>query len=173
MRQPAIFIVIAAVAGITGCASLQSSDNLLGVITPYRIEVVQGNALTREQVAQVKPGMTRTQVRDILGSPLLADVFHADRWDYMFTIRRQGAEPQRRSVVARFEGDRLKSLDAGELPSEREFVAAISTAKPGPVPKLELSEAERNALPVPPRPPADAASAPAGAPRDYPPLEAR
>lgn len=159
---------------MAGCSSLQSSDSLLGVITPYRIEVVQGNALTREQVAQVKPGMTRTQVRDILGSPLLVDIFHAERWDYMFTIRRQGAEPQRRSVVARFDGEVLKSIDAGDdLPSEREFVAAISTAKPGPVPKLELTEAERNALPVPPPRAAEAASAPAGPVREYPPLEPR
>lgn len=169
MRLPAIFVLAA--GAVAGCSSLQSSDNLLGVITPYRIEVVQGNALTREQVAQVKPGMNRNQVRDILGSPLLADIFHNDRWDYMFTIRRQGADPQRRSVVVLFEGDQLKSIDAGELPSEREFIAAISTAEPGRVPKLELTEAERSALPVPPRPVNDAASAPAGAPREYPPLE--
>jgi outer membrane protein assembly factor BamE len=104
-------------AGLSGCSSLQSSDNVLGVITPYRIEVVQGNVLTREQVGQVKPGMPRTQVRDLLGSPLLTDIFHADRWDYVFTIRRQGTEPQRRSVVLFFDGDRLKSIEAGELPS--------------------------------------------------------
>ena len=78
---------------------------------------MQGNALTKEQVALVKPGMTRAQVRDVLGSPLLTDIFHTDRWDYVFTIRRQGAEPQRRSVVVRFDGEVLKSVDtSGELP---------------------------------------------------------
>jgi outer membrane protein assembly factor BamE len=69
-------------------------------VTPYRIEIVQGNVVTRSRPARVKPGMTRAQVRDMLGSPLLTDPFHADRWDYVFTIRRQGTEPQRRSIVA-------------------------------------------------------------------------
>jgi outer membrane protein assembly factor BamE len=80
-----------AVLLLGGCQALQSSDNFLGFITPYRVEVVQGNVLTKEQVALVKPGLNKVQVRDILGSPLLTDVFHADRWDYAFTIRRQGA----------------------------------------------------------------------------------
>ena len=90
----------AAIALLGGCASqLQTSETLFGLITPYRIDIVQGNVVTQEQIERVKPGMNRRQVRDVLGSPLLTDVFHADRWDYLFTIRRQGAEPQRRSVV--------------------------------------------------------------------------
>ena len=88
------FCLLAGVAALAGCQSLQSSDNIFGVITPYRLEVVQGNVITKEQVAAIKPGMSRTQVRDVLGSPLLSDLFHNDRWDYVFTIRRQGAAPQ-------------------------------------------------------------------------------
>jgi outer membrane protein assembly factor BamE len=155
------------------CSSLQSSDNFLGFITPYRVEVVQGNVLTREQVALVKPGQTRAQVRDVLGSPLLTDTFHADRWDYVFTIRRQGAEPQQRKVLVLFEGDRLKSISAQDLPSEREFVASIDTFKSrGKAPPLALTPEEIKALPVPPKP-EPAASAPAGPQRTYPPLEPR
>jgi outer membrane protein assembly factor BamE len=172
MRRTAFVLLACGTAA--GCTSLQSSDNLLGVITPYRIEVVQGNVLTREQAAQVRPGMSRAQVRDALGSPLLTDIFHADRWDYVFTIRRQGAEPQRRSVTVRFDGDVLKSIEGADaLPSEREFVASITTAKTARVPKLEMTDAERAALPAPPPRPAEAASAPLGAAREYPPLEAR
>jgi outer membrane protein assembly factor BamE len=158
---------------LAGCSSLQSSDNFLGFITPYRVEVVQGNVLTKEQVALVKPGQSRLQVRDILGSPLLTDVFHTDRWDYVFTIRRQGAEPQQRKVVVLFEGDTLKSISATDLPSEREFVASIDTAKvSGKVPPLTLTPEEIKALPVPPKP-EPAASAPEGPARTYPPLEPR
>jgi outer membrane protein assembly factor BamE len=158
--------------GLAGCASLQSSDSFLGVLTPYRVEVVQGNVLTREQIEAVKPGMTRAQVRDLLGSPLLADAFHADRWDYVFTIKRQGAEPQRRSVVVLFEGDRLKAVQAPELPSEREFVASISTAKSRDTPPtLELTEEQRRALPIPARPEPEPTAAPLGPQRTYPPLE--
>jgi outer membrane protein assembly factor BamE len=156
----------------TGCGSLQSSDNFLGVVTPYRIEVVQGNVVTKEQAEAVKPGMSRTQVRDILGSPLLADAFHADRWDYVFTIRRQGAEPQLRRIVARFDGETLKSLDtSSELPAERDFVASIDTFKTSrQSPPLALSEEQVKALPVPPKPPA-AVAEPIGPTRSFPPLE--
>jgi outer membrane protein assembly factor BamE len=158
---------------LSACSSLQSSDNFLGFITPYRVEVVQGNVLTKEQVALVKPGQTRAQVRDVLGSPLLTDTFHADRWDYVFTIRRQGAEPQQRKVLVLFEGDKLKSISAQDLPSERDFVASIHTAKSsGKVPALALTPEEIKALPVPPKPQA-AASAPEGPQRSYPPLEPR
>ncbi len=162
-----------ALTGLGACSSLQSSDNFLGFITPYRVEVVQGNVLTKEQVALVKPGQTRSQVRDVLGSPLLTDTFHADRWDYVFTIRRQGAAPQQRKVVALFEGEKLKSIDAPELPSEREFVASIDTFKSSKkAPPLALTPDEIKALPIPPKP-EQAASAPEGPLRTYPPLEPR
>lgn len=154
-----------------------SGDKVLGVLTPYRVEVVQGNVLTKEMVARVKPGMPKAQVRDLLGSPLLTDVFHESRWDYPFTIRRQGAAPQQRLVVAEFEGDRLKALTVpDDLPTEKEFVASVNTFKPdSKTPKLELTEAERAALP-PPKKSTEAAPTAAAegiAPgRSYPPLDA-
>ncbi|HEY6133337.1 MAG TPA: outer membrane protein assembly factor BamE [Rubrivivax sp.] len=168
--------VTAFVALASGCAAARerSTDSFFGLITPYRIDIVQGNAITSEQVALVKPGMTRSQVRDILGSPMLTDLFHANRWDYIFSIRRQGTEPQRRSVVAHFEGDRLVRLDAPEsLPSENEFVAAIvPVQRSGAQRPLELTEEQRKALPVPVKkdlPPPEVT----GAVRAYPPLETR
>jgi outer membrane protein assembly factor BamE len=169
MRATSVFLCSAALA-LGGCESLQNTDSLFGVITPYRIDIVQGNAITKEQIALIKPGTTRLQVREVLGTPMVADPFHADRWDYIFTLRRQGAQPQRRSVVVRFDGDAVKSVDAPELPSEREFVASISRFRDIRQPKLELSEEERAALPLPPKreaPPAE----PVGPVRDYPPLE--
>lgn len=154
------------------CSSLQSSDNFLGVITPYRVEVVQGNVVTKEQAALIKPGMSRSQVRDLLGSPLLTDVFHADRWDYVFTIRRQGAEPQQRNVMVLFQEDKVSKFEAAELPSEREFVNSIDVAKTGRVPVLELTDEQIKALPVPPKSEATLAdAAPQGPARSYPPLE--
>jgi outer membrane protein assembly factor BamE len=159
---------------LAGCQSLQSSDNFLGVVTPYRVEVVQGNVVTKEQAALIKPGMSRAQVRDVLGSPLLMDAFHADRWDYVFTIRRQGTEPQLRRVVVLFDGERLKQMDTGgELPAEREFVAAIDTFKTARnAPALALTEEEVKALPRPSPKPAAEPEPPAVA-RTYPPLEPR
>jgi outer membrane protein assembly factor BamE len=157
------FLVGAALLVLGGCASVR----------PYRIEVVQGNVLTQEQIALVQPGMDKAQVREALGSPLLADIFHANRWDYVFTIDRQGAPAQQRRVVAWFEGEQLKQLEgASDLPSERDFVGSIDTFKlPRTTLPLTLTDAQRSALP------ANAASAPqapvppAAAPRSYPPLE--
>lgn len=156
---------------LAGCDSLQRTDSFMGFITPYRIDIVQGNAITKEQAALIRPGMTRLQVRDVLGSPLLADPFHASRWDYLFTLRRPGTEPQRRSVVVLFDGDRVKSIQAADLPSERDFVASLSRYKDPRAPRLELDEQERAALPPPVRREAPAPE-PIGPVRTYPPLEA-
>jgi outer membrane protein assembly factor BamE len=159
---------------LTACGVSPTADRWLGLVTPYRMDIVQGNAITREQVAAVRPGMSKAQVRDILGSPMISDTFNASRWDYAFTIRRQGAEPQRRHVVATFEGDRLKSLSEAEVPSEREFVALIADSRRKIEPRvLELTEEQRKALPPPVRREAatPAATAASGPPRSFPPLE--
>lgn len=171
-RRAGFTATLSACAWFVGCESLQSSDNFLGVITPYRVEVVQGNVITKEQAALIKPGMNQAQVRDLLGTPLLTDLFHASRWDYVFTIKRQGAQPQLRKVVAMFAGDKLERLDTdGELPSEREFVASIDTFKTSRDAKgLALSADELKALPVPPKPAALPVEA-SGPTRSYPPLE--
>ncbi len=172
-RRPSLLLCALAPAALllSGCEALQRTDSLFGLITPYRIDIVQGNAITKEQAALIKPGLARVQVREILGTPLVADPFHAARWDYIFTLRRPGTEPQRRAVVVFFDGDVVKSIEAPELPSEREFVASISRFKNLREPKLQLSDEERAALPAPPKreaPPAE----PMGPVRDYPPLEA-
>lgn len=176
-----------AVAALGGCASVQQVTERADVLgrevaarlKPYRIEIVQGNVITSEQAQAVRPGMTRQQVRAVLGSPMLADPFHADRWDYIFTIRREGTPAQRRSVVAWFRGDVLDRLDAPEdLPSESAFVAAIDPVRPSreAPPVLELTPEQRDALaarsasvntPAAPSPPA------AQPRREFPPLEPR
>ena len=168
---------LALLLALGGCSMLPAlpkltpGESFLGLITPYRMDIVQGNVVTKEQVALIKPGMPRAQVRDILGSPMLTDLFHADRWDYVFTIRRPGTEPQRRAVVAYFKGDALDRLEAPELPGEREFVASISRPMPTSKPTLlELSDEQKKALPVPPKVVAEPV-APMGASRSFPPLE--
>ncbi len=170
-RIPFVLVTLSLGLAMSGCESLQRTDSFLGFITPYRIDIVQGNVITQEQAALLKPGLSRLQVRDLLGTPLVADPFHAQRWDYIFTLRRPGAEAQRRSVVVEFEGDVVSKFTAPELPSERDFVAAISRIKDPRAPKLELSDEERKALPPPVRR-EQPAPEPMGPVRDYPPLEA-
>jgi len=163
---------VVATLALGACASAfrESDNSLLGLITPYRIEIVQGNVVTQEQASRLREGMNRLQVRDILGTPLLADPFHAERWDYLFTIRRQGAAPQRRSIIVHFDGDRVSRFELPELPSEKDFVASITPPREFEPRKLALTDEERAALPVPPpieRPEAE----PSGPVRSYPPLE--
>ena len=163
---------VGATAGLAGCEMLVSKERLTSFVKPYSVEVVQGNVLTKELIARVQIGMPRAQVRDLLGSPLLTDVFHGDRWDYVFTIRRRGTEPQRRSVVLMFDGDRLISIDTGgELPAEEAFVASIDSASAGgKPPSLALSADEVQSLKPPPKEAVVASpTVPPG--RVYPPLE--
>jgi outer membrane protein assembly factor BamE len=160
---------------VAGCSSAPTSwrnpETLFGLLTPYKADVVQGNVVTQEVLALVQPGLGRMQVRELLGTPLLADPFHADRWDYVFTIRRQGVPDQKRAVTVFFDGDVVKKLDAGEMPSERDFVASIdrpvTSSKEAP---KDLSPEQIAALPVP-APVEATAAQPQGAAREYPPLE--
>ncbi len=162
---------------LAGCGTRnQSTDSFLGFITPYRIDIVQGNAVTKEQASAVRPGMSREQVQSILGTPMLADPFHADRWDYIFSIRRPGTAVQRRVVVAEFNKagtlERLQAPD--DLPNEAEFVASIVPVRKISPPELELTDTQRQALPAPaPRRAETKSVAPQGVARTYPPLEPR
>lgn len=70
-----------------GCVWLSACSYVPHIITEYRIDVQQGNVLTQEMVSQLKPGQTREQVRFILGTPMLADVFHDQRWDYIYRFQ--------------------------------------------------------------------------------------
>lgn len=127
---------------LSACGSVDGASNrLVNVITPYKIDIVQGNFVSREQAAALKEGMSRTQVRDILGTPLLTSIFHADRWDYVFTFKRQGVASQARRVTVFFKDDVLAKIEADALPSEAEFVASLDSGrKSGKVPVLEMSE---------------------------------
>lgn len=153
------------------CGSLNDgSHRIVNVVTPYKMDIVQGNFVSREQAAALRPGMSRDQVRDILGTPLLTSLFHADRWDYVFTFKRQGVAPQARKVTVFFNGAVLDHVDADELPTEAEFVASVVTgAKSTTVPVLELSEEALQQLPRPVK--ASEAKPLPPLPASYPPLE--
>src|SRR5262245_42076064 len=78
-------LAVAAVLGTSGCSSWNPDSpqtrRLISYVVPYKADIVQGNVITTEQISQVKPGMTKLQVREILGTPLVTDPFHAQRWD--------------------------------------------------------------------------------------------
>ncbi|NBX55029.1 MAG: outer membrane protein assembly factor BamE [Betaproteobacteria bacterium] len=158
--------------GLSGCETAnRTAERTITALTPYRFDVVQGNFVSKEQVQLLQKGMNRRQVRDILGTPLVASVFHANRWDYAFTLRRQGAQPQQRKLSVFFEGDALLRYEADDLPTEAEFAARIDNRRIDiKVPKLEASEAELSKFkPKSPAAPPPSNDAPVS--MSYPPLE--
>lgn len=83
-----------------------------GILEPYRIDIQQGNFVSQEMVAQLKPGMSKEQVRFVLGTPLVNDIFHGDRWDYVYTLDRRGTPRQQRRLAVFFEDGKLARLDS-------------------------------------------------------------
>ncbi len=157
---------------LTGCGSLGTSTNrALTMVSPYRLEVVQGNFVSKEQVAALKPGMTRNQVRDILGTSLLVSIFHSNRWDYVFTLHRQGVDIQSRRLSVFFNGDVMDRIEGDEMPSEAEFIAQLeSNRKLGKVPLLQ-ADAEGLKKFAPATSPAVNPPPPSALSDNYPPLE--
>ena len=164
------------VAGLAGCGNFNSaSRSIVGMVSPYKIDVLQGNFVSSEQVAALKPGMPRSQVRDILGTPLLTDVFHSNRWDYVFTYKRGNADPVSRRLTVFFAGDALDRFQSDEMPTEAEFVATLESGrKPGKAPLLEAAEEKLEKFapraPLPGPSPADPVQS-TPLPSSYPPLE--
>lgn len=168
-----------ACAVLASCSSSSGSAiNPVNWITPYKIDVIQGNFVSREQVELLKPGLSREQVKGLLGTPLLASLFHADRWDYVFTLKRQGVEPQSYKYTVFFKDDQLVRFEGDTMPTEAEFISSLdSRRKLGKVPVLEATEEQLRAAEKTSAPRPDAGAAPAdGAPAAaqttvYPPLE--
>ena len=98
-------------------AACSTTPQITSYLSPYRIDVRQGNFVTQEMVAQLKPGLTREQVRFILGSPLVADMFHVDRWDYVYRFQPGQGEAQQRRLVVFFQDNKLTRV-AGDVVAE-------------------------------------------------------
>ena len=133
----------AAPAGATGSdLQVTQARPFLGFLRPYRPDIQQGNFISREMVSQLKEGMTREQVRFVLGTPLLTDVFHNERWDYPFRMAKGNGEMTVSRLTLTFSGDKLARIEGGDLPTEADYLSRISgtpprkskTESPGPQP---------------------------------------
>lgn len=167
--MPMALAAVTVALALSGCGAFQGVH--ADTFKPYVPEVVQGNVVSREQRGYLRQGLTRAQVRDVLGTPLVTSLFHADRWDYAFTIRRQGVPPQQFHLSVFFQGDVLSRVEGDELPSEVEFVQRLSRpGKPAQPPVLQATEAQLSQYPATPKAPAAAAPS-VSLPISYPPLE--
>lgn len=132
MRFTRSGLVMAAIGGallVTGCTSAVDNTQrawMNKVFRPYVPDVVQGNFISSEQYAKLQLGQSREQVRQILGTPLLASYFHANRWDYVFEFKRANqVMGKERRVTVFFEGDKLVKFQGDALPTDVELVAEI------------------------------------------------
>jgi outer membrane protein assembly factor BamE len=121
-------------------------QKFLWVFSPYRPDIQQGNFVSQEMLQQLKVGQTRDQVKFVLGTPLLQDAFHADRWDYPFYLARGNGELTTSRVTVFFKDNKVDHFDGGNLPTEREYIQrllGITNYEPRD-PQDDLDEMKRN-----------------------------
>jgi outer membrane protein assembly factor BamE len=99
------------------CASCGTA---LPSIKPYKLDVQQGNVVTSKMLLQLRPGMTKSQVRFIMGTPLVQDSFHGNRWDYVYQMREKGKITDQRRVILDFDGEALKTVRGDVIPQGAE-----------------------------------------------------
>ncbi len=131
-------------------AACSSAPDITSRLTPYRIDVRQGNYVTQEMVAQLKPGLSKDQVRFILGTPLVTDLFHADRWDYVYRFQPGHGEGQQRRLIVYFAEGKLARVSGDvvtETQSATEPQPAAASARVIDIPGEPSAGAKQDAKP--------------------------
>lgn len=138
-------LLIALLPLVTACSSV---PDVTSYLQPYKVDVRQGNMVTQEMVAQLKPGQTKDQVRFILGTPLIVDMFHSDRWDYIYRFQpgRGGEVQQRRLVVYFVDGQLAKvggdvaAAESDNAPAPKAAIREIDIGAPAAKPEEKKVE---------------------------------
>ena len=119
MHVKTAFVLIVSAIGLTtaGCGVTEK-------LRPYKLDIRQGNLVTQEMISQLKKGMTRDQVRFALGTPLLTDVFHADRWDYVYRFQPGYGDIEERVITVHFDKDQLVRITGDVTPASGEAAPA-------------------------------------------------
>ena len=134
-------------AGLMGCSHLPSWPKFnSSTFSPYKIDIQQGNFVDQEMVAKLQPGMTRAQVKFVMGTPLVTDIFHVNRWDYIYIYRTDGKVTEQRRAVLYFDGDKLdhvvnqlgadKPVEEKKVEEKKVVPANTGTATDKPAPVL-------------------------------------
>jgi outer membrane protein assembly factor BamE len=119
MNKPAILLAVTVSLTLTACSTIL--NNIPGV---YKLDIEQGNMIDQSMIDQLKPGMTKRQVQFIMGSPMLADSFHDNRWDYLYSKAPGGEDRVQKRVSLFYNGDNLAGMQGdfrpGNLPVVKE-----------------------------------------------------
>ena len=120
LRSAALVLLLGALAA---CSTVPR------FVTEYKIDIQQGNVLTQDMVAQLRPGLSRDQVRFILGTPMLTDIFHADRWDYVYRLQKGSTgEVEMRKFSTHFDADGKLVRVSGDVTAASSSDMAASSA---------------------------------------------
>ena len=117
---------------------------------PYKLTIQQGNVITQEMVEKLKPGMTKAQVRFVLGSPPITDIFHANRWDYVYSVKQGSTIMEERKLALFFENELLARVTGDVAPATKQdqVEAAPKPAKAST--EIVLQKYDPDAPPLPP-----------------------
>lgn len=146
--RPAVLALISIL--LVACANADGERRFRLLPGVFRFPIQQGNIVTQEMIDQLQPGMTRAQVRFVMGTPLVADTFAQNRWDYLYDLTQPSGKKLREQVSIYFDGDRLVGISGDYLPSGAAGAptegtpAAAPEAVPGTMP-----ETTPEAVPVP------------------------
>jgi outer membrane protein assembly factor BamE len=153
--------IIPAALLLVGCGNIMPKLPVPSLMA-YKMDIQQGNVVTQEMIAKVQPGMTRSQVRFALGTPLIMDPFHSDRWDYVYLYQKAGVVTEQRRIVVVFKDDRLVRIEGDVVP-------AGTGGLPGDVKAGKPAAAPAKPAPPAPKPAAEppASAAPASATMAY------
>ena len=109
---------------------LASCGGLAGPLTPYKMDIRQGNFVTAEMREKLKLGMSRQQVRYVLGTPMVSDAFHGNRWDYVYRLEQHGKLVEDQRLTLYFDGDNLVRIDDGGKPAQGVPASVPETSAP-------------------------------------------
>lgn len=150
MSKLLILVPLLATVVTSGCSTLGDGLRSLGDVTKivpnaldkttlvYKPEIQQGNVVTQEQLNELQPGMTKRQVRFVLGTPMVSDVFHTNRWEYAYTFGVGSRTTEQKHITVYFEQDRLVRIAGDMRPqpegerdeSDREVVVTVPDWEP-------------------------------------------
>ena len=121
MRIHLVCTLSASLLVLSGCIGTNDTsdpitDTLARTPLMYKPDIQQGNVVTQAQINKLEPGMDRRQVRFIMGTPMLMDTFHQDRWDYVYTMKPGGKQTDMKRVALYFKDDRLMKIEGDFRP---------------------------------------------------------
>lgn len=120
-----ITLILASVL-LASCSGLSTP-----LLSPYKMDIRQGNYITQEMREKLKLGMTKQQVRYVLGTPMIADAFHGDRWDYPYSLERRGEIVEKQQLTLYFDGDNLARVeDNGKIVADMPVMVVEPAAEP-------------------------------------------